>query len=161
VSTSARDGQVNNKDVRRIGKATACVRLTNFLFPPGLDQEFYVEFDLEDGRPAGAVTAVGTCKLVSNNVPEAGLVLAGCNLRVVSAPGAVGGIATSASVFNPFRLAGYDTGSMWTLLLYNDASSSVGKKEHSGHDDLEYVEDGRSDDEIRAAKDAMERRAKR
>ena len=30
---------------RRIGRATACLQLTNFLFPPWLQQEFYAVFD--------------------------------------------------------------------------------------------------------------------
>ena len=125
VDTRARDGEVKNDDVRRIGRATACVQLTNFAFPPGLDQNFYVEFDLREGT----VAAVGTCKLVSNDVPEAGLVLAGCSLKVVSGPpGTVGGLVTSNSVFNPFKLAGFNTGSYWTVLLYGEGGG------HHHHD---------------------------
>jgi hypothetical protein len=35
-------------------------------------------------------------------------------------PGFVGGVATSNSVFNPFRLPGFGTGSLWTVRLYTD-----------------------------------------
>ena len=106
----------------RIGKATACVQLTNFLFPPGLQQNFYAVFDL----PSGRYTGLGTCTLSSNNVPQAGLVLAGCTLNVVSGPnGVLGGVITSASTFNPVRLPGFSTGSLWTLAGVHDGAGSV------------------------------------
>lgn len=113
------DGKVVVEQARRIGRATACVELTNFLFPPGLAQNFYAVFDL----PTGRYEAVGTCTLVSNDVPQTGLVLAGCNLKVVSAPAGVeGGVITSASVFNPARLPGFNTGSLWTVQAYTDGT---------------------------------------
>ena len=143
----AKDGMVVEDDVRKIGTATACVQLTNFSFPAGLAQKFYVRFNLADG----AYTAVGTCTLISNDVPRAGLVLAGCNLRMTGFPaGVVGGVATSSSVFNPFRLAGFNTGSYWSLQLYDTATVSplVEHKDH-GHD-MEDHDDRRSDDEIAA-----------
>ena len=109
------DGRIVVDKVMRIGKATACVELTNFLFPAGLQQNFYAVFDL----PSGRYTGLGTCTLTSNNVPQAGLVLAGCALHVVSGPnGVLGGVITSASTFNPARLAGFSTGSLWTLQAY-------------------------------------------
>src|SRR5688572_26998319 len=56
VQTKKRDGEV--KGVRRkIGRATACLQLTNVLFPEGLVQQFYARFQL----PHGTYTAVGTC----------------------------------------------------------------------------------------------------
>jgi hypothetical protein len=33
-------------------------------------------------------------------------------------PGVVVGVATSASIFNPCGIAGFGTGSVWTLHLY-------------------------------------------
>jgi hypothetical protein len=112
------DGRVIIDQARRIGRATACVQLTNFLFPPGLQQNFYAVFDL----PSGRYTGLGTCTLSSNAVPQAGLVLAGCTLNVVTGPnGVIGGVITSASTFNPARLAGYSTGSVWTLQTYTTA----------------------------------------
>ena len=120
-ATQARgvDGMIVNEDVQRVGTALACAQLTNFAFPPGLQQNFYARFDL----PEGSYTALGTCTLISNDVPRQGLVLAGCTLRVTAPPaGIAGGAATSLSVFNPFRLPGFATGSYWTLQLYETAA---------------------------------------
>lgn len=152
-TTRSRDGEVKNDDVRRIGSATACVQLTNFAFPPGLDQNFYVEFQLREGT----LVAEGTCKLVSNDVPEAGLVLAGCSLKVVSGPpGTVGGMVTSSSVFNPFHRQGFNTGSYWTALLYTDGDPHPheGSGAASAQPGLQLFEDTRSDAAVRAARSA-------
>jgi len=121
-ATNARnsDGLTMQDGSRKIGTATACVRITDPTFPPGKQEPFYVAFD----TPAGRFTANGTCALVSNDVPEPRIVLAGCNLRIVSAPaGFVGGEATSASIFNPARIPGVATGSYWTLLVYGAPSA--------------------------------------
>ncbi|MFP2929149.1 hypothetical protein ACLESO_28895 [Pyxidicoccus sp. 3LG] len=112
---SVRDGKVVYEGRRRAGKATACVRITDPSFPPGQQVPFYARFNLPDG----SFTASGTCTLVSNDVPEAGLVLAGCALRLVDVPrGFVGGTVSSTSVFNPRKLPGYSTGSYYTLYAY-------------------------------------------
>lgn len=109
-----RDGRVPPEETR-VGTAIACARLTDPGFAPGGTVDFYVRFEL----PAGAFTANGACTLVSNDVPEKGLVLAGCSLKVVDAPpGVVGGLVSSTSVFNPAKLEGYETGSYWTLTVY-------------------------------------------
>lgn len=114
-AVTARDGRVVNGSVRRIGRATACARITDPTFPPGLPQSFYAVFDLPEGR----FVASGACTLVSNDVPVGGLVLAGCHLRVLNAPARYGGGAVaSLSVFNPRRLPGFDTGSEWVLQVY-------------------------------------------
>jgi hypothetical protein len=111
-------GLVRADHARKIGIATACARLTNFTFPAGLQQDFYVRFDL----PGGSFTGVGTCTLTSNDVPQVGFVLAGCALRMTSFPaGVVGGAIASLSSFNPFRLPGFATGSYWTLQYYDSA----------------------------------------
>ena len=120
-ATQARgsDGQVMNPDAQQVGTVVACAKLTNFAFPAGLQQEFAARFDL----PEGSFTAVGTCTLISNDIPEPRLVLAGCALKVLPGEGTAGGMATSASVFNPFRLAGYETGSYWTVQLYDPVAA--------------------------------------
>src|SRR5882724_12730601 len=42
--TRKRTGEVRADDEpRAIGKATACVQLTNFAFPPGLVQDFFLQ----------------------------------------------------------------------------------------------------------------------
>lgn len=113
--TSGKDGRVVIRSARPIGTATACARITDPNFPADLRQEFYIRFNL----PEGPVTARGGCTLVSNNVPTAGLVLAGCHLRVTEAPSwYIGGAVASLSVFNPRRLPGFLTGSDYTIQLY-------------------------------------------
>ena len=115
----ASDAMVVAERTDPIGTALACAQITDFSFPPGKQQNFYALFKL----PSGDFSAKGTCTLISNNVPEARLILAGCTLSVVEAPeGVVGGAATSLSVFNPFRLPGYSTGSRWTLQVYESGS---------------------------------------
>lgn len=108
---SANDGEVVNEKGRQIGTASACGLITSPLVP-GATVPFFVEFNVEEG----IYVADGTCTVVTNNVPTPGLILAGCNLRLQNAPaGFAGGTATSNSVFNPARLAGFNTGSFWTL----------------------------------------------
>lgn len=120
-----RTGLVHEQHPRRIGVATACARLTNFLFPAGLQQDFYVRFDL----PEGSFVGLGTCTLTSNDVPLAGFVLAGCALKMTSfPPGVVGGGISSLSSFNPFRLPGFATGSYWTLQYYDTAPATRGNE---------------------------------
>jgi hypothetical protein len=114
-ANTASSGRVVNNSVRRIGRATACVRITDPTFPPNLPQQFYARFD----TPEGSFTAGGACTLVSNDVPQAGLVLAGCHLRIIEGPASMrGGVITSLSVFNPRKLPGFNTGSEWTLQFY-------------------------------------------
>ena len=108
-------GRIVQPAESRVGRATACLQLTNFAFPPGLQQNFYGVFDL----PIGRITVKGTCTLVSNDVPARGFILAGCALKVVDAPARfLGGAMSSLSSFNPFRLPGFATGSQYTLQLY-------------------------------------------
>jgi hypothetical protein len=114
VRTSPRDGEMVNDDVRFAGTATGCGLLTTAV--PFAPQPFLIRFDLHDG----SYTAVGTCTITSNNVPLPGLLLVTCAMKVVSAPaGVLGGSATSASVFNPYALPGFDTGSIWTLRIHD------------------------------------------
>jgi len=114
-ANTASSGRVVNNSVKRIGKATACAQITNATFPPGLPQLFYARFETSEGT----FTAKGACTLVSNDVPAAGLVLAGCHLRILDGPPDVrGGVITSLSVFNPRRLPGFNTGSEWTIQVY-------------------------------------------
>ncbi len=120
------DGKVVYEGGRPVGTATACVRITDPTFPPGQEVPFYARFNLPDG----SFTASGTCTLVSNDVPEAGLVLAGCALKLVDVPrGFVGGTVSSTSVFNPRRLPGYATGSYYTLYVYRDSHRRDAREE--------------------------------
>ena len=114
-NTAASSGRIVNNSVRRIGTATACLQITDPTFPPGLGQHFYARFD----TPEGIFTALGSCTLISNDVPVAGLVLGGCHLRISDGPAWMrGGAVTSLSSFNPRGLPGFSTGSEWTLQIY-------------------------------------------
>lgn len=114
LQTKNRDGEVKRDAVKFLGTATGCGQLTNPT-PFTAGQLFLIRFDLADGT----YVAKGTCDIVSVTVPTAGIMLAGCALKIVSAPpGVIGGIATSASVFNPAGVPGFGTGSVWTLHLY-------------------------------------------
>ena len=116
-AVTASGGRVVNNGVKQVGTATACIRITDPTFPPGLPQQFHARFRTEEGT----FDATGACTLISNDVPQPGLVLGGCHLRVVDGPPAMaGGAVTSLSVFNPARLAGFATGSEWTVQFYPD-----------------------------------------
>jgi hypothetical protein len=154
VNTRSRDGKVVNDEVRRVGTANACGQITNFAFPPGLQQNFHLRFDLNDGS---SYTATGTCTLTSNTVPKGGVVLAGCALRIIDGPpGTLGGVVSSASVFNPFRLTGFNTGSLWTMHVYDDSPDRRHPHHHRHARDFELFEDTRTDEEIAALKQRQE-----
>lgn len=115
IRTRARDGALVNDDVRFLGPVTGCGRLTTV--SPLVNQPFLIHFDLHEG----SYTAVGACSITSNGVPAAGLLLLSCGLNIVAGPpGTIGGSATSASVFNPLGIPGFDTGSIWTLRIHHD-----------------------------------------
>ncbi len=127
-------GMVRDEEPRKIGVATACARLTNFTFPAGLQQDFYVRFDL----PEGSFVGLGTCTLTSNDVPLAGFVLAGCALKMTSfPPGVVGGGIASLSSFNPFRLPGFATGSYWTLQYHDSVPAQ--QRDGDSQDAMQWV----------------------
>jgi len=113
--TRASNGSVVNDMINNVGTAKACVRITDFKFTPFSIAQFYIRFTFGQEAYAG----IGVCTVTSNNIPEPGLVLAGCSLSLKDhASGADVGIAVSSSVFNPARLPGYETGSYWTLKIY-------------------------------------------
>jgi len=122
MQTRASDSRVVDEAVQQFGTAAACGLITTALIP-GTLVPFYVEFTLEQGPDKGdTYVAVGSCQVITNNVPRPGVVLAGCALRVTQGPeGFLGGAATSMSIFNPARLPGAGTGSFWTLRAYTTA----------------------------------------
>ncbi|ABF87292.1 hypothetical protein MXAN_7351 [Myxococcus xanthus DK 1622] len=125
-----KDGKVVDGGGRRVGSATACVQVTDSAFPAGQQLNVYMRYNLPEGR----FTARGTCTLVSNDVPAAGLVLAGCAMRLVDVPkGFVGGSVSSTSVFNPRKLPGYATGSYYTLYAYRDGHQRDASKVTEAH----------------------------
>jgi len=114
LQTNAARGEVMNDEIRLLGSATACGMMTSAV-PYTPRQPFFIQFNLREGT----YVAKGECDIVSVTVPVPGLMLAGCSLRLVQAPeGVVGGFATSSSVFNPYGVPGFGTGSIWTLHLY-------------------------------------------
>jgi hypothetical protein len=107
----ALDGSVD------LGIAQACAVVSSAL-EPGMEVPFYAEFRFDSGDH---YRAEGVAHVLTSDVPFADIVLAGCTLRLVDGPdGLIGGIATSASVFNPTRRPGTATGSTWTLHAYFD-----------------------------------------
>jgi hypothetical protein len=111
----AADAKVRPGSRKRVGTARLCVRITDRTFPEGSQADAYARFEL----PGGRFVAVGKCTTVSNAVPRPGVVLASCALKLTEFPPAyAGGFATSASIFNPLKLPGYGTGSLWTLRVF-------------------------------------------
>jgi len=110
----ASDGTVMNDEIRRIGTAHACALITSLA--PGAEAPFYIELTAGDQF----FRADGECRVTSNAIPQPGLILAGCSLKIQEdlSAGLMGGIATSNSVFNPFGLSGFQTGSIWMVHIY-------------------------------------------
>jgi len=120
LQTNVARGEVMDDSVRFLGTATGCGMMTS-TEPYTPRQPFLIQFDLGDGT----YLAKGECDIVSVTVPVQGLMLVGCALRLVQMPaGVVGGFATSSSVFNPYDIPGFGTGSVWTLHVYTDRTDS-------------------------------------
>jgi hypothetical protein len=113
IQTKSSDASVVNHS-SRVGFGTACVRINSLNV--GDTAQMIAEFNLSGRRVIGE----GECLIGSNAVPVAGLVLAGCTIPLDPADGVAGGIATSNTVFNPFGVPGFDTGSIWTVHLFGD-----------------------------------------
>jgi hypothetical protein len=119
-SMVTRQGVVTAEQESEIGLAAACAVVTAPLVPDVL-VPFYAEFSFHEGA---VYTAQGNAQVTSSDSPDAGVVLAGCALRVVSGPpGCTGGAATSLSIFNPAQAPGAGTGSFWTVRAYFDEGS--------------------------------------
>ena len=106
---------MNNQTVRQIGVADACAYIVEGL-GVGASAPFYME-----GNAGGLdMLAAGECSLVTDDIPVEGIILTGCTLKVDPDPdeGLLGGLATSNSVFNPFGIEGFNTGSFWTIHVY-------------------------------------------
>ncbi|WP_242394245.1 hypothetical protein [Anaeromyxobacter oryzisoli] len=121
--TRASDGLVMKDAGEPVGTAIGCGTTRSYTpFDPNAQNPFSLR--LEFG--GGTLTANGTCTLTSLTFPIQGvpapLLLAGCTLRVNPSPslGVVNGIATSASVFTPWPLPGFGTGSFWTVQVYTN-----------------------------------------
>lgn len=119
--TRAADARVVNDASVPVGTAVGCGVLTSTApFDLARAAPFSLAIDLGDR----SVFASGYCFVGDRSFPLAPkpfpLLLVGCTLQVQPDPaqGIVRGIATSASVFIPYPIPGYDTGSYWTLHLY-------------------------------------------
>ena len=116
------NGKLKGGGQKAVGKARACSLITDRTFAEGSQADMYASFDL----PEGHFAAVGKCTAVSNAVPRPGVVLVGCTLKLTEFPQAyAGGFATSSSIFNPLGLPGYNTGSLWTLRLFEPDSAAA------------------------------------
>lgn len=114
VQTRASDGQIVNGSVRKIGQGTACARITSL--GVGAVAPIIGSFEIGDQEFIGE----GACVVSSNSVPTGGLIMVGCTIPLSAGPGVLGGVATSNSIFNPFGLPGFDTGSIWTVRVFTD-----------------------------------------
>jgi hypothetical protein len=116
--TRAADGQVMKQFGNPVGTVVGCGVMKSIT--PGSKAPFNMSFDL-GGRK---IYASGECSVADWFFPMPGkpapVLLVGCYLAVQGdeSQGLIKGIATSASVFIPYAIPGYDTGSFWTLHLY-------------------------------------------
>lgn len=98
-----------------LGVAVACAQIDRPLVRDVV-VPFFAEFRFDDG---GTYVADGVARVIDADVPQPGVVQAGCALRLVSGPlGVLGGTATSASVFDPRGTLETGTGSVWTIRAY-------------------------------------------
>ncbi|HUL59850.1 MAG TPA: hypothetical protein VLU43_11270 [Anaeromyxobacteraceae bacterium] len=114
----AHDGRVVREGERPIGTAVGCGQLKTYS-PYSTPSPFSIAFDLGHLD----VFASGFCVIADlwfPNGPPAPLMQVGCTLTVTPDPAhrIVRGFATSASVFLPVAIPGYETGSYWTVHLY-------------------------------------------
>lgn len=108
------DGKILDYEKKRIGSGTACARITSLAV--GATVQIIGDFNIKKDIH---LIGEGECVLASNTVPTAGIVLAGCTIPLDAGPGVLGGIATSNTVFNPMGLPGFDTGSIWTVHVFD------------------------------------------
>jgi hypothetical protein len=114
IATRASDGMVVQEHPKRVGVVRTCGRVSSIA--EGATAPDYAEIELG----GDSYTASGACRTTSIGVPQAGVVIAGCALRLQTGPdGFVGGIATSASVVLLGPVPGFHTGSFWTLRVYS------------------------------------------
>jgi hypothetical protein len=129
--TRANDAKVVREFGQAVGKVVGCGTMPkNVWF--GSKAPFSMDFDLEGRR----IYAAGECTVQEiffpiKNDPRP-VLLVGCSLTVTPPPevtdpveraaqkASLRGIATSSSVFMMAPIAGYSTGSYWTLHLYTN-----------------------------------------
>jgi len=116
LQSNAAEGKVVNEAIHQVGTGDVCAKVTDLSV--GTSAPIYLEFELNDMLIKGD----GSCLVTSNNIPVNGLILTGCSYTIYDDldNNLLGGIATSNSIFNPFNLPGFQTGSFWTVHLYSD-----------------------------------------
>jgi hypothetical protein len=115
--TRASDGKVMKQLGQPVGTAVGCGLMKEI--KPGSRAPFNMTFDLGGQK----IFATGECTVADWFFPipkPAPVLLVGCYLKVAEDgdQGLLHGVATSASVFMPSAIPGYETGSFWTLHLY-------------------------------------------
>jgi hypothetical protein len=114
LATRAKDAMVVDEQIRRVGIVRICGRIT------GLTEGTTGPANARIQIAGDTYTASGACRATSNGVPQPGIVLVGCALRLNSGPdGFVGGIATSASLSNLGSVPGYKTGSFFSVRVFS------------------------------------------
>jgi hypothetical protein len=115
LATRASDGMVVKEQIQPVGSVSTCARLP-LPIVEGDTTPTFARIELG----GDTYTASGRCRATSNGVPQAGVVLAGCALRLQTGPpGFVGGVATSATVLTLGPVPGVETGSFWTVRAYS------------------------------------------
>lgn len=114
--TRAVDGKVVRELGEPVGTVVGCGTMTSVAL--GATATFTMDFDLE-GRK---IFAAGKCEVTQRIFTAASpypVLMVGCSLAVEPSADepTLTGIATSASIFNSFKVPGYETGSYWTLHL--------------------------------------------
>lgn len=115
--TRGEDGKVIREGTEPVGTVVGCGTMASVAL--GATAPFTMDFDLADGRK---IFAAGKCEVTQRIFTAASpypVLMVGCSLAVQpsAAQPTLSGIATSASIFNPFGVPGYETGSYWTLHL--------------------------------------------
>jgi len=110
------DGKVVREFGEPVGTVVGCGAMTSVAV--GATASFTMDFDLE-GRKIFAAGKCDVTQWIFTDGSTKPLLMVGCSLAVepTAAEPTLSGIATSASVFNLFKVPGYETGSYWTLHL--------------------------------------------
>ena len=124
LATQAKDGKVINEKIKQVGTGDACAYIDfGSLLDPKLifpKSPFYGEFVIGGQE----VTTSGYCTRTGILYTDLGpVILVGCSMDVLpecSSEGIVGGLATSSSIFNPFGVPGFSTGSLWGVRLFSE-----------------------------------------
>ncbi len=119
--TRSSTGGVKREFVKRVGHATACMLFRDLQFAAGTRIPVVATFFIEDG----AYTGIGECVVETNDVPVRGVLLTGCHGKLVETPAHVlGGVMSTVTLINAYRVPGYETGSYLTIRGYRASGAT-------------------------------------